>query len=85
MAMLAEKRDWRLVAACRAADPDLFFPPSASGRSVEQIAQAKRICARCTVRAECLAFALRARHAHGVWGGMSEDERQSLTAASREL
>jgi len=73
--MLAKKRDWRLVAACRATDPDLFFPPSAAGRSVKQIAQAKRICARCTVRAECLAFALRVRHAHGVWGGMSEDER----------
>jgi WhiB family redox-sensing transcriptional regulator len=76
--MLPLQRHWRLAAACRSADPDLFFPLSSSGLSLDQVALAKEVCAGCGVRAECLAFALRTNQAHGVWGGMSEQERQLL-------
>jgi WhiB family transcriptional regulator, redox-sensing transcriptional regulator len=69
-------RDWRLLAACRHADPELFFPVSASGPSLDQVTQAKAICARCPVRQQCLAFALNTRQDHGVWGGTSEEERR---------
>jgi WhiB family redox-sensing transcriptional regulator len=69
-------RDWRLLAACRHADPDLFFPVSGSGPSLDQVIQAKVICAGCPVRLQCLAFALATRQDHGVWGGMSEEERR---------
>jgi WhiB family transcriptional regulator, redox-sensing transcriptional regulator len=68
-------RDWRLLAAWRHADPELFFPVSASGPSLDQVTQAKAICAGCPVRRQCLAFALDTRQDHGVWGGMSEEER----------
>ena len=67
--------NWRSAAACRSADPDLFFPISAFGQALEQVAEAKAICARCPVRRQCLAFALRTRQAHGIWGGMTEEER----------
>ena len=63
------------AAACRSADPDLFFPISASGPALEQAAKAKAICATCPVRRECLAFALRTGQVHGIWGGTTEDER----------
>jgi WhiB family redox-sensing transcriptional regulator len=76
--MLVLEQHWRLAAACRSAEPDIFFPLSASGRSLDQIAQAKAVCAGCRVRAECLAFALRTNQAHGVWGGLTEEERLSL-------
>ena len=66
---------WRSAAACRSADPDLFFPISGSGRSLEQVAEAKAICARCPVRCQCLAFALRTCQAYGIWGGLTEEER----------
>ena len=72
---LAAGRDWRSAAACRSADPELFFPITAFGQALEQVAQAKAICARCPVRRECLAFALRTRQPHGIWGGMTEEER----------
>ena len=58
--------------------PICSFPVSSSGLSLEQVAEAKQICARCQVQPQCLAFALRTRQAHGVWGGMSEQERYQL-------
>ena len=68
-------RHWRTAAACRSADPELFFPISGSGPSLAQIAEAKAICAGCPVGRECLAFALRTRQAYGIWGGVTEQER----------
>ncbi len=66
---------WQSAAACRSADPDLFFPISAAGPSLAQEAEAKAVCAACGVRRECLTFALRTRQAHGIWGGTTEQER----------
>ena len=43
-----------------------------------QVAEAKAICAGCQAQRECLAFALRTHRAHGVWGGLSEQERYPL-------
>ena len=74
--MTIPDRDWRLLTPCRHADPELFFPVSASGPSLNQVTQAKVICAGCSVRRQCLAFALDTRQDHGVWGGMSEQERR---------
>jgi WhiB family redox-sensing transcriptional regulator len=73
--MLADGEPWRSAAACRFADPDLFFPVSSSGKALKQVAVAKAICVQCPVARFCLAFALRTRQAHGVWGGTTEEER----------
>jgi WhiB family transcriptional regulator, redox-sensing transcriptional regulator len=80
--VLAIKQDWRSIAECQFADPDLFFPISAAGKALPQVAEAKEICARCQVRRECLTFALLTGQRHGVWGGMSEEERYRLERAS---
>jgi WhiB family redox-sensing transcriptional regulator len=71
-----ERRDWWKSAACQDADPELFFPVSAVGRSREDIARAKAVCASCLVRRPCLEFALATHQVHGVWGGMTEEERK---------
>jgi WhiB family transcriptional regulator, redox-sensing transcriptional regulator len=73
--------DWRLHGACRTADPELFFPASSNGLAMLQLRQAKVICARCAVRAECLAYALATHQVHGVWGGTSERERTRMRAS----
>ena len=76
-ARLTARENWRSAAACRSVDPDLFFPVSVSDASLEQAAEAKAICAGCAVRRQCLAFALRTRQVHGIWGGLTEGERTS--------
>jgi WhiB family transcriptional regulator, redox-sensing transcriptional regulator len=59
--------DWRHHAECRTADPELFWPLSAS--DTETITTAiTRYCNRCTVKAECGAYADEHKEP-GVWGG----------------
>ena len=70
--------DWRHRAACRDEDPELFFPVGTSGPVLLQITEAKAVCRRCPVSAECLNWALASGQDAGVWGGMSEDERRAL-------
>ncbi len=49
-------REWRMNAACRGVDPELFFPAAEGGPARDaQVAAAKAVCARCPVRRECLA------------------------------
>ena len=82
--MAAQGQQWRLAAACHSADPDLFFPVSSAGRSLEQVTAAKRICAGCPVQSECLAFALHTHQTHGIWGGLSEQERNLIGSVLEE-
>ena len=77
---------WWSAAACRSADPDLFFPISDSGPALEQAEKAKAICATCRVRRECLAFALQTGQIHGIWGGTTEHERAAArTSPARKI
>ncbi|HLU54070.1 MAG TPA: WhiB family transcriptional regulator [Pseudonocardia sp.] len=73
--------DWRLAAACRDHDPELFFPLSEVGPGARQVERAKAVCAGCPVRSECLDYALAAGLDHGIFGGMTETERRVLRRA----
>ncbi|MGP7997879.1 MAG: WhiB family transcriptional regulator [Streptosporangiaceae bacterium] len=64
--------------ACQAAEPELFFPVSAAGPGVSQVAAAKAVCRDCPVCAECLRYALQTPQDHGVWGGTTEEERRLI-------
>ncbi|HET6504450.1 MAG TPA: WhiB family transcriptional regulator [Amycolatopsis sp.] len=70
--------DWPSRAACRDEDPELFFPVSEMGPGARQAAQAKAVCARCPVRAECLEYALDNGLDHGIFGGLTERERRGV-------
>ncbi len=65
------EREWMLEAKCLDADPEAFFPEK--GGSTRE---AKRICAVCPVREECLEYALANDERFGIWGGLSERERR---------
>lgn len=65
---------WMQGGACRTAPSRLFFIERG-----EDATPAKRICAKCGVREQCLAYALDAGHdLHGIWGGTSDKERRRL-------
>jgi len=78
----AKAMDWRDRSACLEEDPELFFPIGNTGPAILQIEEAKQVCRRCEVREQCLQWALEAGQDHGVWGGLSEDERRALKRRS---
>lgn len=65
--------DWMMDGACIGHDPDLWFPERG-----ESSTEAKKICLRCLVRAECLEFAVTNRIRFGIWGAASERERRKI-------
>lgn len=75
---------WSADAACREADPDLFYAEGDTGTALLETAEAKRFCARCPVREPCLAEALERGERHGVWGGLDTAERRTVTRRARE-
>jgi WhiB family redox-sensing transcriptional regulator len=75
--------DWSDLAACRDVDPELFFPITSKGPGAFEIARARSVCRGCTVRPECLDWALDREILHGVWGGLCEEERMDILRSRR--
>lgn len=75
LAELGPAPDWQRDALCRepAYATVTWYPER--GQPTQP---AKDICARCTVRPECLEYALANSDKHGVWGGTSERQRRRL-------
>ena len=66
---------WHDAAACRHADPGLFFGPdgeSDDGRSRRE-RRAGHICAGCPVRAACAQWADEHQPRAGIWAGVNHD------------
>ena len=72
VAWLGQRPAWHDLARCAETDPEMFFPEKG-----ESVRPAKRVCAGCEVRAECLQDALDRGERFGVWGGLSERERRT--------
>lgn len=62
--------DWWERAACKGKDPAIFVIDKGQSPG-----PAKAICAGCSVRDQCLAWAIENRET-GVWGGTSGEERR---------
>lgn len=72
--------EWQDQGACREVNQDLFFHPQ-NERGLARLRRdraAKAVCARCSVRIECADYAIRAREPYGVWGGLTEEERERV-------
>jgi WhiB family redox-sensing transcriptional regulator len=65
----ADRLEWLRPAASRLADRRM---------AAEEEMRARRMCARCPVRDECLELSLRGRPVEGVQGGATERSRQTL-------
>jgi WhiB family redox-sensing transcriptional regulator len=61
---------WTDFAACRGIDTEIFFPERREDEDM-----AKKICAGCGVRNDCLEQALRFGERYGIYAGLSPKER----------
>ncbi len=63
-------------------DPDDWFPVARdAAKARDEAAHAIAVCARCPVRPDCLELSMRHASgvgAHGVWGGLVEEERRAI-------
>lgn len=76
---LPRPEHWGAHAACRLADPALFYPEDfGAGESRLVAEEAKSYCRRCPVATSCLEEAISRGDAFGVWGGTDASERRSL-------
>ena len=69
---------WQEQARCQGADARLFFGPEKErirDREAREGA-AKRVCASCPVLRECRNHALQTPELFGIWGGLSETDRE---------
>ena len=68
--------EWIADAPCSQADPELFFPDAHESRA--NVALAKRVCAACPVRQECLEWALDRGEKFGIYGGLTSTQRRKV-------
>lgn len=83
--LLLADLSWQDNAAClgmyQESGEDLFFPPFSEGRipagQAARVREAKKVCATCPVKKQCLRYALR-NNCTGVWGGTTDSERNRM-------
>lgn len=78
--ILRAEDPWVHEAACGdVEDPEVFFGIPGVPLGDEAIKEAKRICNEmCSVKDQCLDFALDSNEKFGVWGGLDERERRKV-------
>ncbi|MGD0945206.1 MAG: WhiB family transcriptional regulator [Acidimicrobiales bacterium] len=68
---------WQRRAACRGKGSELWFASNA-----EALDAAKAVCEGCSVRRECLTYALASPDLQGIWAGTDERDRRRMRRAS---
>jgi WhiB family redox-sensing transcriptional regulator len=72
--------NWFDDANCKGVDKNVFFlegnvPPL---ESRQRVAEAKSYCDACSVKKQCLEFALEYKEKHGIYGGATPQERMAM-------
>lgn len=82
---IADIWEWQMDGACREADPSIFFHPEGERGSARRNRDraAQQICGSCPVLVQCRSHALSAQEPYGVWGGMTEAEREERYGTGR--
>ena len=65
--------DWMRNAACAGADTDVFFDQSLIRQRYFLF-----YCEACPVADDCLDYATRNKETHGVWGGLTPEQRSHM-------
>ena len=83
---VADVWEWQLEGACREADPQLFFHPEGERgpARAKRDAAAVKVCEGCPVLQQCRQHGLSVREPYGVWGGLTEDDREAIYLAERQ-
>lgn len=71
--------EWKQNGACLGLDVSLFYPDP-TGDGVKDAMAAKKVCASCPVRLDCLTYGVH-HEKYGIWGGTSERQRQRIRTA----
>ncbi|WP_082581201.1 WhiB family transcriptional regulator [Leifsonia sp. Root227] len=77
--LVRDETNWEEHAACKNRDTELFFQPLGTSETEK----AKRVCATCPVKRQCLTDALQYSDSEdfGVLGGLDEKQRSRLRRA----
>jgi WhiB family transcriptional regulator, redox-sensing transcriptional regulator len=81
---VADLWQWQLSGSCRRENPDVFFHPEGErgpARRNRDIS-AKAVCMVCPVLPSCREHAMRVHEPYGVWGAMTEYEREAAYSPS---
>lgn len=68
-----EPLTWQDRALCRGLPTEWWYPDK--GNFTADNHEAIRICQRCPVKGECLAYANERQEEHGIWGGTTATKR----------
>ena len=77
---VADEWEWQYEGACRSMDPEMFFHPDGERgpRRRNRENAAKAVCASCPVMKICRDQAIALQEPYGIWGGLSEDDREAI-------
>jgi WhiB family redox-sensing transcriptional regulator len=84
---LYSEYEWQRWGACREVDPHSFFHPEGErgpARRQRDIT-AVAVCAGCPVVEPCRDHGLSVREPYGVWGGLTESDRERLYDQARQV
>lgn len=76
---MADRWEWQLDGSCRRENPEVFFHPYGERGPARRSRDtaAKAVCLSCPVLKACREHALAVREPFGVWGAMTELEREA--------
>lgn len=87
---MRRNESWRERAKCLGMDVELFYPPRDKDKYKNIADKAKNICLgkdgkpECPVRKDCLLYAIDGEDTYGIWGGLSNRERNALIRKAKK-
>lgn len=69
--------NWFKLGNCFGKDTSIFYPEIGDTQTAKR---AVKLCSSCSVKAECLAYALNNNEKFGVWGGFTSRRRRKIRA-----